>query len=410
MLITFFSIIVSIFLVFYAPPPTGFDVQFLTVIILTGGTIVFLATVFLNVFLLAPLSHLEQNLVPRLLRHVAKDVRLRFSLIFLFAFVLVSFSCVALVSRILPGSSSYAQDEFFILWMILFGVALDVLKDCLKRYTHLLSSDFQVTQRTNEAISAIRSGRSVSLLNDLDDLAVIASSSVEKSQLSLAALVLQNFPVILTAYFDSTKSIGQPLEQEMKKPEKGDETSFVLFYLLQRLELINDKALRERQETICRQMIMTLGKIIQSAAKFDLSLVSFPTHFLAKFGLKSHQHAFGEVGQLTISTLLEISRTILQDTDISYAELLDPFKSIVNGLAAMLRSEFKRHREMNISVLIDPLKTLKKLFQNEKVARHRDTPAILQLIDGCIEEFSVLQQAIRSEPFIVGETSLEEKK
>lgn len=407
MLITLFSVLISLFLVFYAPPPSGFDVQFLTVVILTGGTIIFLATSFLHIFLLTPLSTLERKLIPRLMRHVAKDFRLRVSRFVLFVFVLISFFCVALVSRVEPA---YVQDWFFVIWMVLFGVALDVFRDSLKRFTHLLSTDYLVRQRVNEAIGAIRSGRTESLLSDIDDLSVIATTGVEKSQLSLSSLVLQNFPSILKAHFESVRSIGQPQEQEMQKPENGDETSFVLFYLLQRLELINDKALKERQETICRQMVMVLGKIIQSAAQLDLSMVSFPTHFLTKFGLKSQQHYFDEVGQLTESTLLEVARSILTEINITYAELIEPFKSIINGLAALTRAEFKKRKETNISVLIDPFKHLRQMFQNEKVIRHRDTPAILQLIDGCIEEFSVLQQGLQSLPSIAGEMPQEQSK
>lgn len=398
MFITLFMIAISIFMVFFAPPPLGFDTQYLMIIILVGGSIVFLGTVLLNTWILQPIGYLEQKLVPNVMQIVRQDKVLRIGRTVLFLFVLVSFFCVALVSRI--QNPDY-QDWFFIIWLILFGVALDVFRDSWKRLVNLLNPSFLVSRTENEAFSAIRNGQKQELFSNVDSLAEISLRAAEKSRIALSAQALQAFPPILKAYFDSSKSIGHVSSNANNQPtlQGGDESSYMIFYLLQRLEMIYDRALRERLESICRNMIMMMGKVIVICAKLDLSMVSFPVHFLTKFGLKAQQHHFEEVAVLTTGTLLEVSKTIIAEVDLEYADLKEPFQSILNGLLAIARATFKKQKETtSVKVIMQPLVDFKNLFQSEKIARHRDTPAIKQQIDNALEEFILLEQVMRTLP------------
>lgn len=400
MFITICAILVSLFMVFYFPLPIDFEAIYLTVIMLTGGTSILFVTIFLNTFILTPLEQLEQKLIPNLTDIVRRDNPLRFGRVYLFLFILITYLCVAFVSRI---EDVRYQDWFFLAWLVFFGIALDVLSDSWKRQLNLLSPSFLISRISDQAEKAIQNDNRNELLNNLDSLTEIGVHSVEKSKLALSTQTLQTLPPLLKTYFDSAKSIGHIARDIGQQNNQGeDASSFIVFYLLQRLELINDKALRDRQETVCRQMIMSLGKMIVHCARFDLSMVNFPTHFLTKFGLKAQQHYFEEVSVLTTSTLLEIAKTILTEIDITYAELQEPFKAIINGLAALARESFKKHKNMSIKVLMQPLIDLKAMFQTEKIIQHRDTPVIVQQIDNVLDEFSVLEQVMQSIPTIPG--------
>lgn len=401
MLMTICAVLISFLLLFSTQHSIHFDTFYLNVMILTGGTAVFLATIFLHTFILMPLGYLEQKLIPNVMKLVRHDGALRIGRLFLFFFTLVSYVYVAGVSRI--QNIDY-QDWFFLIWFVLFGISLDILCDTWGRFVNLLSPSFLVSHISHEAIKSIQNDDHPSLLNDLDSLAEIGLHSVEKSKLALSTQTLQVIPPILKTFFDSSKSIGHPSHNlgQRQSNSGGDESNFIVFYLLQRLELINDRALRERQETACRQMMMSLGKMIVYCAQFDFSMVSFPTHFLTKFGLKAQQHHFDEVTVLATSTLLEISKTILTEIDITYAELQEPFQALINGLTAIAKSTFKKQKNTSIKVLIQPLVDLKALFQTEKIARHRDTPAIVQQINNILDEFAVLEQVLQTLPPIPG--------
>lgn len=397
MLITICALVMSLFMIFFFPIPIDFATIYLSIIMLVGGTSILFITVFINTLILMPFEHLEQKLIPNLTNIVRHDTPLHLGRIYLFLFVLITYLCVAFVSHI--ADIKY-QNWFFLTWLVLFGIALDILRDSWKRQLNLLNPSFLISQISNQAEKAIQNDKRNELLNHLDSLAEIGVRSVEKSKLSLSTQTLQTFPPLLKIFFDSAKSISHISRdiQAQQNFQGGDALSFLIFYLLQRLELINDKALRDRQETVCRQMIMSMGKIIVHCAQFDLSTVSFPTHFLTKFGLKAQQHYFDEVAVLTTSTLLEVAKTILTEIDTTYAELEDPFKAIINGLTALARAAFKKHKDTNIQVLVQPLVDLKAMFQTEKMGQHRDTPAIFQQINNVLDEFSVLEQVMQAIP------------
>ncbi len=302
MIVTFCSLIIAFLIAYLTTLAVDFDAFHLAMIILVGGTSVFLSTIYLFTSTLTPLEHMEETLIPNLMHLVRHDKRLAFGRIYLFLFTLVSYICVAFVTRI--AVSNY-HDWFFLVWIVLFGLGLDVLRDCWTRIIHFLNPSYVVNHISEAAIIAIKNDKDPQLWYNLDSLAEIGLHSVEKSKLSLSTQALKAFPPIVQSLFNSSKSISHIYrDTEIQESGKKDESSYAIFYLLQRLELINDRALRDRMETVCRQMIMTMGKIIIHCAQLDLSMVSFPTHFLTKFGLKAQQHHFDEVTVLTTSTLL----------------------------------------------------------------------------------------------------------
>lgn len=395
MFVTLCSLVIALFLAYLTSLAVDFDAFHLAIIILVGGTSVFLSAIFIFTTALIPLARMEQTLIPNLMHFVRHDKRLAFGRIYLFLFSLVSFICVAFVSRIVEANY---HDWFFLVWIVLFGLSLDVLRDCWTRLIHFLNPSYVVNYISESAVNAIRNDKDPLLLYNLDSLAEIALHSVENSKLSLSAQSLKAFPPIMQSIFAASKSIGHIYRDAEIQASGKDEASYSIFYLLQRLELINDRALRDRMETVCRQMIMTMGKIIVHCAHYDLSTVSFPVHFLTKFGLKAYQHHFEEVGVLTTSTLLEISKTILTDVDVTYAELQGPFRSIINGLDALAKATFKKRKDTSIKVLAQPFLDLKALFQTEKMSHHQDTPAIIREIDRVLEEFNILEQVMQTMP------------
>lgn len=396
MLVTLCSLIIALVMGYLTPVAIDFDAQTLSMIMLVGGTAILLAAVFLITVVLIPFQRLEQKLIPNLMEIVRRDKALRIGRLYLFLFPLISFICVAFVARI---KEVHYQDWFFLGWLVLFGISLDIIRDSWRRLANFLEPTHLVDQISHEAISAIQNDQDPLLWTSLDSLSEIGVSSVEKSKLALSTKVLQAFPPIIQAFLASSKSISHTYHDRTNVQGTGrDEASYTTFYLLQRLEVINDRALRDRLETVCRQMIMSLGKIIIHCANYDLSMVAFPTHFLTKFGLKAQQHHFDEVAVLTTSTLLEISKTILTDIDVTYAELQDPFRSIINGLDALAKGSFKKRKDTSIKVLVQPLLDLKAMFQTEKMLHHRDTPAIVGEIDKAIEEYAILEQVMQAMP------------
>lgn len=370
----------------------GFELAGFMVI---SGIVILFLSVFIYTQALGPLNQLEQKMIPNLVDSFRRHVGLRFAQIGLLAAVLATF-----VFAVLLISTNDSHPLLLTCgWVILFGISLDLLRYHLKTTAIFLNPDHLIHEFEREALTAIQNGKDESLWKAVDSLSEVAFNAAEKNKLALGSQTLKTFPPIMHAFYASSKSISRTnVDQEIEKKTGQDEASYTLFYLLQRMELIFDKALKNRLETLCREMIMALGKIIVYGAELDLSLVSFPTHFLTKFGLKAQQHHFGEVAELTTSTLLEISKAIVDRVDLTYAELIEPFHSIINGLANLAKSEFQQNKFANIKVLIQPLLDLQELMNNPKIAEHRDAPAIRQEIERTLSEFEVLEQVMRTLP------------
>lgn len=397
MLITIFSGIVAITLLFaplsFAPQ---LDISLLSIaLMLITGSIVLAVLPFLYCLPLASFQRLEQQVTPRLMAVFHQDWQIRLYFFLLFLFPLISY---LLASAVILFKTSYPL-MLFAIWIVAFGGTLDLIRETMKRLTKLLDPFFITEVFNREAIKSIRNGQDSLLWSSIDNLAEVSIRATQDNRLALATRTLSTFPPIFQQFFTSAKSISHPDQDRTIKKETGlDEASYTVVYFLQRLELINDKALEAKLESICRHIIVVLGKIIVSSAQFDLSMVSFPTHILGKFAFKAQRANWNEVAALTTSTLVEVARTIVNDIDLSYTEIQDAFFAITNNLDLIAQTTFKKDKTMNIQLLTQPIREVKALFQTEKMANHRDTPAIMQNIDAILSQFEALEQVMNTIP------------
>ncbi len=396
MLVTFFSILFAVGYLFYAERfPIELHDGLLSAMIAGGGALILFLTSFFYIMILSPLERLEQKLVPNLMEIFKKNSLLRLCRMVLFIFPVASFFIAALI--IAPTMPH--KTWFFLGWIILFGFVIDLFRHSWKSVVDFLNPSYMVKQLEGEAIRAIKNEKDEQLWESIDGISEICLRSIEKSRIALSTQALQTFPQIYQMFFHLSKSISRVNPDMKVEKETGlDEASFTVYFLLQRLELINDRALQHRLETIVRQLVTSLSKIIIYAAKFDLSMVAFPTHFLAKFGLKAQQHHYEEVAMLTTSSLTEIAKTIMTDIDIAYAELQEPFRAIITGLNALAKGTFKKHKDTSISILKEPFLQIKMLFQSEKMVQHPDTPVILAELDRVLDEWDTLDKVMRGIP------------
>ena len=173
-----------------------------------------------------------------------------------------------------------------------------------------------------------------------------------------------------------------------------------MFYLYQRLDLIFSSALRNHIEPTCSKIITLMGKLSIAAAKFDMSLASAPLRFLGKFAKKAQEEGFEESTLAASCVFTEVSKTILNEIDITYYEIKDPFLSIINGMEVLAKAEFKKNNNISIPLLMAPFRELKALFGQGKAKDHQDTPVIMQNIDRVLGEFEALQTVMNTIPEI----------
>ncbi len=342
----------------------------------------------------APLQKADQTLTSGILQLFRKDRYIQIASYWMIIFALISsFMGIDAFLHIL------AKPHVVAIWFILLGVTLDCWHYLMKRIFNYFNPFAVVQLFTREAILCIRNQNDNELCDWIDSLTEISIKAIERNSTSLSSQALDTMPIIAADYLESAKSISHPIDEEPgKNAGPIDQVSYTLFYLFQRLESINTTAAQKKLDPICSKMVTVLGKIAISSAKYDLTIVSYPVHFLGKFAKSAQENNMQDVAVKATLTLLEVSRVIITEVDIAYADLKDPFLGIITHLDEIAKETFRQDKSTNIKILIQPFRDLKELFKNEKVVTHQDTPVIVQNLDRIIGEFEALEMVLMRIP------------
>lgn len=393
MFTTLFSVFIAGILVIF---PTIFNISnnlmFAAVLMAGVGTVMWALTSLIRTLFLIPLR--SQTSSSRTIEFFRKDslTTVRDWFLFFFGFLSYVFA-IYLIYADLPF-----KIEVFALWIILLGLAIDFTRENNGRAIKFLDPFHFITILQDKAKYAIQQDNNELLWTAMDDLAEVALNGIEHEKMGVTLAALNGVEPTLKLFFSSSKSVGRLNEGTTNEKTGKDETQYTLFYQLQRLQYLYERALQKRLEPILSRIIVIFGKIIVASAELDLSLIPIPVNFIGKFGLRALQSNMDELALLASGTLIEVSKTIISTVDLTYIELVEPFQSVINSLDMIAKATFKKDKNINIKMLIQPLQELKALFGIEKIANHRDTPAVVQNIDRVLAEYEALEQVMRSIP------------
>ena len=341
-----------------------------------------------------PLQRAEESTTPRILDLYKRDRYLRYGHFWLVLFPLSTFVISILILNDTSGNAIY----FFSLWIVLLGISLDMLNIVLRRIISYFSPFMVLTMFTKEAKLSIQDDKEVELCNWIDAISDVGLKAIERKSTTLCNQAIDEIQLLTRNFLESEKSISHPLEdQETKDLGIKDKVSYTLFFIFHRLEHINENAIHKRLEPICSNLINAMGKIAIYGAKFDLSIPTYPLHYLGKFAKKA-QETMPDIGLKASCALLEVAKTIVNEVDLSYGNLKEPFFSIIAHLDDIAKMTFQKDKTTNIKILTQPFYDLKELFKNPRVANHQDTPAIIQNLDRVIGEFDALEMVLRTIP------------
>ncbi|MGK5594284.1 MAG: hypothetical protein ACSNEK_02875 [Parachlamydiaceae bacterium] len=383
---TFTSILLAFFLAYEKAYSHLSD---LSSIAMAGASILLLLVSTLSVILsYIPLQLSQTQTTSRLFDLYKKDKR-----------VLASFIGSLLFSFFALLAAVIKTPYFLSLWVLLMGLSLDLFT-LFARRTLLFLDPFQVVKMLQlEARKNIEGNKEAALCDDVDSLAEVAIASLNRNNVSLSNGSIDELRHTVRVFLESYKSIGHVSgTEELKKQGIQDTVQFILLYILQRFEMVFDHALEKRLATVCSGIITALGQTTIAAAKYDISMAIYPLHYLSRLGQAAQKAGLEEIGVKTSLTLLEIAKTITIELDVAYIELQQPFLTIINTLDEIAKETFRRDKTTNIQLLIQNFLDLKSLFSYEKMAKHQDTPIILQNIDRVIDEFKTLQSVIMTMP------------
>lgn len=390
------SLMIAMFLLFNPNIKGEFPyMELLSLIFLIMTIVLFLIYGFSFFFSWIPLQKAEQNLTSRIVEIYRKDTQFWYIRSWMILFILISafFAMDTIFFGLLRKNALMAS------WILLVGISLDLIFYRFSRILNYLNPFSVVHLFAQKAKKSIQDDHHVDLCDWIDALCEISIKAIQRNGVALSLQSIDALQVTAHLFLESAKSIGHS-EQLEKSEGQGstDRVSYTLFYLLQRLDLINQKALEKRLETICTTLITAVGKIVIYAAKYDLTMTTYPLFFLNKLAKAAQDERLPDVGVKASLTLVEISKMIIHEIDVQYADLKDLFLRIIGHLEEITKNSFRQDKNQNIKILLQPFYAIKDLFTDPKVSNHQDTPIILQDIERVIVEFETLETVLRTMP------------
>ncbi len=341
-----------------------------------------------------PIQRAEVTLTSHIVDTFSKDKNLMFTNMGILAFFFISYWIAFDFAVIKTVPTSF----LIIVWTVLLGITIDLKIHAFHRISKYLNPFEVVDMFSNNAQASIRDSNDLELCNWIDSLTETAIKAIHRKSTSLTIHCMNRLGEVIKTYLEAEKSLSHHEEVEAKEVGVSDPVSFMLFFIFQRLEMVNREAIQGGLEPICSDLMALLGKIAVYATHLDITLTGYPIHYMGKFAKQAQAHGLQEVADRATLTLLEVGRVILQEKNLEYLELKDPFMSIINHMDEIAKETFRKNKETNIKLLIQPFKDLKALFSAEGVATHRDTPVIVQSIDRVIDEFVTLETVMMAMP------------
>lgn len=365
------------------------------------GTTMLIIVPLMTSFFFSPFQKIEQNLAPKVIDSIIQDKFLAWGNILLFFFPFLSYTliCALIFSDII--SKTYILG----LWILFLGFTIDILRAVIKRSLSYLDPSMIIDHFVNNAKNAILNNQDSDMLLWIDAISDISMKAIERHTSTLLTQSLNAISRVLQSFLEACNSI--PHQDKELESSGVDEIGYTIFYIVNRIEMIYNKALTSRTETFCSQAISTLGKITISAAKLDISLATLPIQIIGKLASKAQEQNLDDVAIKASGVLLEIAKSILPNINIAYTEIKDPFIAINRSLENIAKATFRKDKTLSIGIIIEPLKSFQAIMQNEKYAAFTDTPTILSDISRVLDEFAILEQVLRTIPTI---PKMEEEK
>lgn len=338
-----------------------------------------------------PMQRAEQSLTPRIIElfkhdHTISWIKRGILLATFIPVFLVFFPVEFLVSPWVFGLAA-------------LGVSFDLLHLLISKILNYLNPYYLTKMITKSAEKSILQSREIDLCDGLESLSEISLKALNRFSTSLCNQSLDEMREVIRHFLSASKSIAVS-DQEKQAQSLGitDKVSYTLFFFFDRLDMIYEKALEMHLTQVCSSILTLLGKVGLYAAKCDLTLVGYVVHYIGKFSAEAEKHHFSEVSLKGTCTLTALSKSIIDETQLTYMDLKDPFFSIITQLDEIAKTAFRQNKQTSIKFLTAPFEDLKKLFQSPKVAAHPDTPAIVKELDRVLAEWSTLETVLRTMP------------
>lgn len=213
-------------------------------------------------------------------------------------------------------------------------------------------------------------------------LCEISTRAISKSKPALATSALHHLVSGAAAFFPRT-------------PVIHDSQRYVLFFLLGRLDYAHTVAVREQCEALATEVTTSAGKIALTLGKNCPALAAIPIQSIGRWTVRGQRAALHDVGVKGSCLLVELAKGLLAGECLDNEALQETLIAIAAQLAEIARTTFRLDKSVNVLIITQPLHDLQHLVE---AVRRTDLSRVSIAIKGFLEEFSALQDILRTIP------------
>lgn len=318
------------------------------------------------------------------------NFRVRMALFLLFVIPLIQVGLLFFSSK---------EPALLYAWLPFFGAALDLFGWLTLQASRMNLPATWIERVSIEGKRAIKRDDLGGLTLAFTDLFEICSSAMKKEGDALFLSSLSQIRDLAALFFSQATSLPH-LDQELAKMEKKkeDPLSYILFFLLSRLEGLSEKTVQSLDKNRLAFLFSSIARIAIAAGRLDLSLLLFPVELLGKQALLAEKNDLSEPARKGQFLLVEIVKEVSTKPDIAYQEIKTPFLSLISFVRLISETIFKKNKKSAIKPLKVPLEELKVLFQAPPLQSHPDTPLLLKDIENSIASFEALEGIMATLP------------
>lgn len=332
-----------------------------------------------------PLLKGELKGTPKLIQLVRRDAQLQGAFI-----VLLALSFLPLLPE-----KPWAQAAL----PLMLGIGLDSLKFFANRLLDHLNPFKIISFIEQDAKKAIETDRDTKVCQSIEALGEAGAQALHRHNSALAIRAIDALSHVGQLFLNTEKSLGHPTQnKELQAEGVKDTLSYVFLLILQHLESLYSIALEKKQELVLNHLITALTEMAIKAAHVDLTLVILPLHYIKNLSRKAIEQQHIEIGVKTGIGLMELAKEIARLKDLAYLDIKPTYHLILNSLDGIAQATFKLDKTSDISLLVQPIRSLQTLFNEGPLKDHQDAPIIQKQITTVLSEFQVLDTLMKTIP------------
>ncbi|MCB1135986.1 MAG: hypothetical protein KDK78_06940 [Chlamydiia bacterium] len=377
---TLISVVLAFLLVWNPPSLAALAAFDHSPLLFTVGSVFLLILASYWVFATFALQRAEKRLIPRVIDLFRSDWLIRFAMLGLAIFVMLSF--VAGIPNIL--ASLVHPSTLMVVWILLLGLAIDavhVIYNRVMKYVDPISSLDLLEQR---ALHAAKGGDEVTTAEWLDSLATLANKSLHSGDSTLAERAVSRMYSVLQELTDG----------RLRNHITHERLSFPFVFYAQRLEVAFARAAHDQSESLCLHILNQLGKATVLGATVGTEIATLPLVYVMKLYRRSKDYDLEDIPDQCSVLLVEVARSIVEAVKVSGGNFRDPVLSIIGYLEEIELDKFSDDPDVDFDILKQPFRDLFAVMKDETILKHPDTVPVLEELEHVVGNFANLQLAL----------------